>query len=555
MATFIVLQGPDKGRTLQTDDDVAVIGRGSEQLPITDQTVSRKHAELSFNDDAVTLRDLKSSNGTYLNGARLTRPARLKHGDQIRVGATVLVYGGDDSKSALANVEIPRDMVQLDAGSAASGPEIISSSSVNDDSMIIMAPETAWAVRSWRAMRQLNEVLGSGISTEQFLLRVLDIIFEEIEVDRGVVFVVDEQTGELLPDAVHHHGRRGRKGGREHAIVAPRSILNHVVETRNSVLCTNAVGDQRFSTEKSVQFLGKRSVICAPIVARERVIGAIYLDCSVQRHTFNEHELRLVGAIGYQAGLAMENARLVLAQLERERLAAVGETVAYLSHSIKNILQGMRAGSDVTRRGLEKRDLTIAEQGWRILDRNLDKCYALMLNMLAFSKTREPHLESMQANRIVADVLELVQKQADEAKVVLVTDLDDTAPPLPVDADGLHQVLLNLVLNAVEFVPPGKGVIRVGSRFDAAQRALLISVADNGPGVSADVRAKLFTPFFSTKGHGGTGLGLAVSRKIMREMGGDLALGEAGEGAEFVVTVRSTEAKGSSSDTQAPKLA
>ena len=126
MATFIVLQGPDKGKTLQTDDDVAVIGRGSGQLPITDQTVSRKHAELSISEDAITLRDLKSSNGTYLNGARLTRPARLKHGDQIRVGATVLVYGGDDSKSQLANVEIPRDVVQLDAGSASSGPEMAS---------------------------------------------------------------------------------------------------------------------------------------------------------------------------------------------------------------------------------------------------------------------------------------------------------------------------------------------------------------------------------------------------------------------------------------------
>lgn len=552
MPTFHVLQGPDKGRTLQADDDVAIIGRAGGQLALTDPTVSRKHAELQFGDNVVTLRDLNSANGTYVNGARLSKPLRLKHGDQVKVGATILVYGGEDVRVALGQVEVPRDLVQLDAGAGGQNAEILSSSAVNDDSMVIMTADTAWAVKSWRAMRQLNEVIGSGISVEQLLLRVLDIIFEEIEVDRGVVFVVDEQTGELLPDAVHYHSRKQRRAGRENAIVAPRSILNQVVSTRTAVLCTNAIGDERFATEKSVQFLGTRSVICAPVTARERVIGAIYLDCAVQRHTFNEHELKLVGAIGYQAGLALENARLMQAQMERERLAAVGETVAYLSHSIKNILQGMRAGADVARRGMERRDWSSADQGWRILDRNLGKCFALMLNMLAFSKQREPHLESLQVNRIVDDVVELVQKQVEEAKVVLVTDLDDGAPPLPVDADGLHQVLLNLLVNAIEFVPRGSGVIRVRTRFDAQQRVLEISVLDNGPGVTPDAREKLFTPFFSTKGHGGTGLGLAVSRKIMQEMGGDLMLGPATDGAEFLIRIQARDARGSSSDTHTP---
>lgn len=95
MATLIVLQGPDKGRTLRTADDVVLIGRGSSQLPLTDQTISRRHAELRFVDGAWVLADLNSANGTYVNGARITRPVRLRHGDQIRLGSTLMVYTGD----------------------------------------------------------------------------------------------------------------------------------------------------------------------------------------------------------------------------------------------------------------------------------------------------------------------------------------------------------------------------------------------------------------------------------------------------------------------------
>src|SRR6185436_13957632 len=157
-------------------------------------------------------------------------------------------------------------------------------------------------------------------------------------------------------------------------------------------------------------------------------------------------------AIGLQTGLALENQRLVLAALERERLAAAGETVAYLSHYIKNILQGMRSGAEVLQRGLDRRDFAVTGQGWQIVERNLDRSYNLMLNMLAFSKQREPRLEMLQVNRIIEEVVALVQKQADDRKIVLLADLDDTLPPIPVDFDGVHQVVLNLVTNAVDAV-------------------------------------------------------------------------------------------------------
>ena len=556
LATLIVLQGPDKGRTLRTSDDTVLIGRGATQIPLTDQTISRRHAELRKLDGGWLLTDLNSANGTYLNGVRLQKATRLKHGDQVRVGSTLMVYTGDESVQEFSGASIPTDLVTLDAGRPGVDSAVVASIPANEDSLVLAAPETAYAVKAWNVMRELSDVIGSLLPTAQLLVRVMDIIFQEAEVDRGVIFVRDEATGELLPEVVRLRGPAQAAESNGKSIIASRTIINHVVDARQGVLCSNVVADKRFQSGKSVQNLAMRSVICAPIVAREQVLGVIHLDCSVTRHTYSESELRLVTAIGYQTGLAIENARLVQSHLERERLAAAGETVAYLSHYIKNILQGMRSGADVLERGLEKRDLATTGQGWRIVERNLDRSYNLMLNMLAFSKQREPRFELLQLNRIAEEVVELVQKQADAKRVVLLADLDEHAPPIPLDYDGVHQVMLNLVTNAIDAVDRERGMVHVRTRYDAERRVAVLSVTDNGPGVSADMRQKIFEPFYSSKGHAGTGLGLAVSRKIVQELGGTIELVDPPDGgAEFRVHLPAAprEQRGSG-DTQGPTV-
>lgn len=547
------MQGPDKGRTLKTHDEIVLLGRGSDDLSLTDQTVSRRHAELKIADSAWTLTDLNSANGTYLNGVRLTKTTRLKHGDQIRLGSTLLVYAGDDSIEQLSGSNIPSDMVTLDAGSLDNDAAIVASMPSNEDSVIMAAPETAYAVKAWKVIRDLTDVIGSLLTADQLLARVLDIIFEEVEVERGVIFMRENE--DLLPAAVRFRSRKARAESQRESIIASRTILNHVLTSREGVLSSNAVSDKRFRSGKSVQNLGMRSVICVPVVAREQILGVIHLDCPVTRHTYNEHELRLIIAIGHQTGLAIENARLVQAQLERERLAAAGETAAHLSHSIKNILQAMRSGAEILQRGLDKHDFNASTQGWRMVERNLDRCYNLMLNMLAFSKPREANLEPLSIGKVVSDVVELVQKQADDARLVLLADLDNDAPPIPSDYDGLHQVLLNLVENAIDAAPRGSGIINVRTRFDPIERRVAISVADNGPGVPESERPRIFEPFYSTKGHGGTGLGLAVVRKIVVELGGVIELVSPRDGgAEFVVTLPTVlERRASPGDTQGPK--
>ncbi len=128
-------------------------------------------------------------------------------------------------------------------------------------------------------------------------------------------------------------------------IHVPRTILQHVLRKHEGVLASNAMTDPRFASGDSVQRMHVRSAICAPIRYRERVMGAIYIDSSVANYTFTAEQLALLNAVGAHTALALANHELVTQQLQTERLAAIGETVATLSHSIKNILQGLKGGA------------------------------------------------------------------------------------------------------------------------------------------------------------------------------------------------------------------
>lgn len=536
MPILTILQGPDRGRSFQTiSGEPTLIGRGSDIVPITDQTVSRRHVEIRLAGDHWELVDLNSANGTLLNGKRVEKPMRLKHGDQIRIGGTLIVWGGDDAVRSLPpGLGSARDLVDLDVGGKQVDTAIINSVPSSDDSVIMASPVTADAVRAWRIMSQLTEAIAAVPDPDALLNRVMDLLYEELPVDRGFILMHDEESGELEPFVV-----RVRGDEEPDKITTSKTLVDHVMKLAEGILCTNALTDERFAAKRrggSIQAFGIQSVICAPIIARDEPLGVIHIDVRVAKHTYSDSELRLVTAVGRMAGLAVEDARLVETRMKNERLAAVGETVAALSHYIKNILQGMRGGADVVEMGLARQQLGMIDQGWTIVERNLDKIFNLTLNMLAYSKAREPRLEMTRLNKVVQDVVNLMKRRADDKSVLLLSDLEEPFPPIPIDIDGIHQVVLNLVANAIDAVAKSTGAINVKTHFDANGQQAVITVADNGPGIPKSDIGRILEPFFSTKGQGGTGLGLAVAQKIVQEHSGTIQIqSELGAGTIFTV--------------------
>src|SRR5687768_15609218 len=478
----LVLQGPDKGRRFELPDAPALVGRDSRQLPLTDNTVSRRHAELIPGTDSNwVLRDLGSSNGTYINGLRVTNRYALKLGDQIRVGRTLMVFGAQPgiTRARGGDVSLAGEESGMDSAIMHTVPS-------NDDSMVLAVPEpAAAAMQNLKLLYQLGASLGSSFDVTQVLEVVMDLVFEHVKADRGIIMLIDEKTQELVPRIVRRREEPEADDGKDGApgndnipvatgddeekpeppkIHASRTIINHVLTEGEGVLSANAMTDQRFSKGKSVHDLGIRSALCVPIKARrldgrvdskgamDEVIGVIYIDSSVKNYTYAPDQLRLLTAIGLQAGMAIQNAKLYQAGLQAERLAAIGETTAALSHSIKNILQALRGGADVVEIGLKSNNLPQSTKGWRIVDRNLEKIYNLTMNLLAYSKAREPQLELVNPKKLIEECLELIASQANEKGVMVVSDIDKDHPAIPMDAAGMHQVVMNLLGNALDAV-------------------------------------------------------------------------------------------------------
>ena len=511
-----VLQGPEKGRRFELPDhEPQQLGRSAESLPIRDQTISRRHAELTPDDGRWIIRDLRSSNGTFVNGSRVTEPRLLRPGDQIRVGLTLLSFG-EAASAPPKRVDAARKS-EVDV----SVEHTVAS---NDDSMIVASPEPSQSAEfQLKVLYELLELIGSAQDRDELLERVMDVVFDYFKADRGFILLradPRDESGEVEPAVVR---LRHSPVDNDRPPKISRTIVHYVMRKNVGVLSSNAMSDQRFATGDSVRAVNIHSAMCVPIRFKERLYGVIQLDCQIANFTFTEDQLTLLTAIGVQSGMALSNMRLVEARLSAERLAAVGQTVASLSHSIKNILQGMRGGADVVELGLRKNDQNVVKNGWSIVARNLDRIYELTVNMLAFSKDRKPDLEMTHLGTPLQEIVDLTQNQFDQKQVALLTDLASDMPPVPVDAGGFHQAVLNLVNNALDAVEPGSGVVSLRLEYDQEHQQAVVSVADNGQGMSEDTRKRLFEPFHSTKGLRGTGLGLVVTKKIVDEHGGEIA--------------------------------
>jgi len=536
VASIQVIRGPDKGRRFELHDGENIIGRTSGSVRIADNTVSRRHAQLIRRNGKWFLEDLGSANGTYVNGVRLTKAVSVHRGDQIRCGSTLLVFGGGPTR---ASVDVDENGQLIDAAIVATVPS-------NEDSVIIPTPEAgAQAIENLRILYDLTADMASIFNVDVLLRKALQKIFEVLHADRGFIMLIDD-NGELVIKA-----SQIAENYTDEKVPISRTIINEVIFKEVGILSNNAMSDRRFAAGKSVHDFGIRSAICVPIKGRNRILGVIHVDCSISEQTYSTEQLRLLTAIGYQTGLAVENARLYESVLQTERLAAVGETVASLSHHIKNILQALSAGTDLVEMNLLRNDLDSAREAWPIVQRNLERINALILNMLAFSKQREPAVENINVNQVLTDCLDLFTPKADELGVAVMADLEDI-PAISADVSGLQQAFTNLLTNALEAVPQQTGIITLVSRYDPANQEVVVTVTDNGEGIAEDRLEKIFVPFWSSKGHGGTGLGLAVTKKIIEEHRGRIEVdSKVGHGTTFKIALPAMS-KGEADETSGP---
>lgn len=540
-ARLLVVQGVDQGRRFEVSRSPVHIGRGVQnEIRILDTEVSRRHAVLTWEGEQWWITDDGSSNGTFVNGQSVVRQA-LQTGDQVQVGRTILLFTDGASVRAdysggnvdlLAEAE-PASQIISALDSAAAQP-LARRAAVGaarygkpDESLEVL-------------YRISEEVVRPSESIDQLLKRILDLTLNAVGADRGVLFVFDSRTDRIEPRVVSVRGGRSVNS----RFPVSQTIVEYVIQHNQGVQTTDAQHDDRFEEGQSILRAGIREVMCVPVQGRYELLGVLYVDTVVppseaavaeNRTRFSTDQLALLLAIGRQVALAVENNRYQEALVSAERLAAVGQTISMLGHDIKNILQGMRGGSYLIDQGLRQADQQLIRKGRDIVERSQDRIFNLVMDMLSYSKERPPRLKPADVNATVREVCELLLPRAEEQGTELIVDVGAAVPRSLFDEDSIHRAVLNVVTNALDAldnVPQGR--VRVTTRFDEAEQRIVVEVADNGPGIAPEERPNLFNLFVSGKGAKGTGLGLAVCRKVLREHGGDVEVdSEPGAGATF----------------------
>lgn len=239
--------------------------------------------------------------------------------------------------------------------------------------------------------------------------------------------------------------------------------------------------------------------------------------------------------------------------IRKERLATIGETVAGLAHYIKNILSGLRGGLYMVNTGVATDKPQMFEEGSAMVGRNIERISTLALDLLRYAKGRTPERTVCRPNEMVAEAVGIFKAKAEEHRIKLEAVLDPNLKEAYLDEEGIHRVLVNMISNAIDACIYDEDTskawkVTVETKLETdTQRGetMVFEISDNGSGMTDEVKAKLFTKFFSTKAGRGTGLGLLITKKIVREHGGDISVAsEAGQGTVFSVRLKRAVSKG-----------
>jgi signal transduction histidine kinase len=530
---LIVIRGVDEGKQFELTAPTITVGRHSANaVSLHDTQVSRRHLELRAAAGGYEMCDLGSGNGTLLNGQPV-RSAPLRSGDTISIGQTILMFTlGRHEPTAPGNELTERVRLQARPEQDLTAA-IVRTVTADAGSQILSRPAAAtdWLrtrLASLAALYETAEAVSHILDVDQLLGTVMDLVFKSVDADHGC-FMLRAEDGRLTPTAVRY-----REGvNRQEELAVSRTVVEHVLKEKQGVLVSDVYTDDRFRGVESLHRHNIREAICVPMKGRREVVGVLFLDTQstlkqvvnrgLESSKFTEDHLHLAIAIAHQAAIAVEESRYHEALVNAERLAAVGQTIAALSHHIKNIMQGVRFGADMVRTALKDDDRTLLGKGWKLVERNQGRIDDLILDMLSYSKEREPAVESTDLNKLCEDVLDVVRGRAQDRNVALEWHQGVGVSAVPCDPDGIHRAVLNLVTNALDALEDRPGAkLAVQAILEPDGTWVKVIVLDNGPGIPADKIEDIFKPFVSTKGSRGTGLGLPVSRKIVREHGGDI---------------------------------
>jgi signal transduction histidine kinase len=377
-----------------------------------------------------------------------------------------------------------------------------------------------------KTISDLSRAMVSILDIHELSREIITTTTQAMRVNKASIFIFDEEDGcYKLYDSIGLGDtddiKRYPKDNPLFKWVGERDeiVIREELERYSSASTTLAVIE-------TLKMMG--SELCLPLVTKQKLIGIINLGMKGKGEMYTHEDLELLETMANQATVAIENARLyedlirAKVQMQRaDRLAALGTLTAGLAHEIRNPLVAIKTFTQLLPTRFD--DTEFRDHFLKVTAGEVDRIASLVTELLDFARPSQPKLNSEDLNQVVEKMALLVDTESHKKNIKILKDLYASLPFVTLDKEQIKQVLLNILLNAVDATPEN-GTISVSTRpltkngyLDHVQ----VTIADTGKGIPEEDLEKVFTPFYTTK-HTGSGLGLSISHQIVQEHQGNI---------------------------------
>ena len=326
MPAKLIITNTESGRSFEYEitEDETHVGRAADrnQVVLNDGQVSREHVIIKRNGHSFLLVDLSSANGTLFGGLRI-KEHTLHDSDVFTISKYDLQFKSTDTLAPMKfdQQKIGETFVMRMPGDIASVlPQIDKSAIPFGDSKSVMDYVDALRKKAETLARiyELNQLLASDFSQEDIFKKVSEMVFRLTTADRFLVLLKDAESGELI--RVTSEFRNSNSSRASEQIAISKTVVDRVMEERVSLLSFDTQSDERFAKAKSIVLQNITSVMCAPLLSKDKVLGVIYVDCRESMKLLREDDLELLNAVAAETSIAVDNAA-THKRLLREELA------------------------------------------------------------------------------------------------------------------------------------------------------------------------------------------------------------------------------------------
>ena len=302
----------------------------------------------------------------------------------------------------------------------------------------------------------------------------------------------------------------------------------------SSVLQESFNKGESFLYEKKIN--GKfYSILSIPLRTTKEKYG-LFIIGRERKKGFSPEEISLMIAGSTVVSFTISNLKLMQKMIMNERLVMIGQIISGLSHDLRNILTKFENGIYFIESGIEEKDMEDIKIGKDILEKNYVKLKEFVLSMVDYSRDREISFEEVDIHSLIEDVVSYFEAILKEKNIKLLKEFDENLKYVKVDKHRIERMVSNLIQNSIDAVKENEGIIKIKTK--SIENAFQIIVEDNGCGIPEKNIDKIFDIFFTTKGSRGTGFGLAIVEKVVKEHNGKIEVySKVGEGTTFIITL------------------